>query len=183
MSFTKENLNVVLVGWRGSGKDTFANYLTNTHNFKRYAFADAVKDYSANLYDIPRHLFDHPMKKNQIVYCNKSPRDICIHVGEMAKKMNENIWVDKVYNSIISSNHTSNVISDCRFPVELSTMKKLPNCITVWIDRFNSIPEECKYEPTENSLNQSHCELTVVNKGTLFDFYSNIEYFLDNFNF
>ena len=183
----KTNLNIILVGWRGSGKDTFADYLVKHYNYKRYAFADAVKEYSANLYDIPRHLFDDPLKKNQKYAFNKSPRDICIHVGEMAKKINENIWVDKVFHSINGSSSSSssgggNVISDCRFPVELNRMKMLENSVSVWINRFEEIPDECINEPTENSLSQSDCDLTVVNKGTMYDFYCNIEYFLDNFN-
>ena len=105
----KTNLNIILVGWRGSGKDTFADYLVKHYNYKRYAFADAVKEYSANLYDIPRHLFDDPLKKNQKYAFNKSPRDICIHVGEMAKKINENIWVDKVFHSINGSGSSCSI--------------------------------------------------------------------------
>ena len=39
------------LGNKGSGKDTAGNYLVKHHNYKRYAFADPIKE-------IARHLFN-----------------------------------------------------------------------------------------------------------------------------
>jgi hypothetical protein len=56
-------LVVALSGWKQSGKDTVANYLTKCHNFTRVAFADSLKDLVAQEYDIPRNYLDDPKHK------------------------------------------------------------------------------------------------------------------------
>lgn len=50
---------IALSGWRGSGKDTIADYLANNYGYKRIAFADKLKDMTAQQYDVPRNYFDN----------------------------------------------------------------------------------------------------------------------------
>lgn len=49
---------VAISGWKGSGKDTVANFLVRTYGFKRLSFADELKDMMASQYGIPRSHFD-----------------------------------------------------------------------------------------------------------------------------
>lgn len=176
---------LVLLGWRGSGKDTFANYIVNNYKFRKYAFADSVKDISSDLYNVPRNLFDDPIKKNEKLsdpdLFQYSPRDICIHVGQSIKKIDPQIWIKRILEKI--NINKLNVITDCRFPNELETVKnKFPHCKSIWIDRFDSIPNECVNETSENSLNKKDAEFSIKNKDCIETFHGSIDSFLSQFN-
>lgn len=53
--------------WKGSGKDTAADHLIKSHDFKRIGFADPLKDTVAQQFSIPRtHLDDPNFKENAL---------------------------------------------------------------------------------------------------------------------
>jgi deoxynucleotide monophosphate kinase-like protein len=54
---------IAISGWKGSGKDTAANYLIEKKNYLRVAFADPLKDMVATTYNIPRSSLDDPKVK------------------------------------------------------------------------------------------------------------------------
>lgn len=56
---------IALSGWKQSGKDTVADYLGKEYSFKRFGFADILKDMVAEQYDIPRNSLDDPALKEQ----------------------------------------------------------------------------------------------------------------------
>lgn len=67
---------VALSGWKGSGKDTLANYLVERHGFKRLAFADELKDMASQEFNIPRSHFDDPrFKEKPILLMPVDPKD------------------------------------------------------------------------------------------------------------
>jgi hypothetical protein len=67
---------VILSGWKGSGKDTVANFLSNELDYKRIAFADFLKDIVARQYNIPRHYFDDRiLKESPLLSLPVCPRD------------------------------------------------------------------------------------------------------------
>ena len=67
---------VALSGWKGSGKDTLANYLVKKYGFKRLAFADKLKDMASQEYGIPREHFDDPrFKEKPILSMPVNPKD------------------------------------------------------------------------------------------------------------
>ena len=41
-----------LLGRKQSGKDTLGNYLVDKYNYKRYAFADPIKDILKIMFDL-----------------------------------------------------------------------------------------------------------------------------------
>lgn len=53
----------MISGYRGSGKDTMADYLCQKYKFVRFAFADHLKDLCSSLYQISRSDMDDPIKK------------------------------------------------------------------------------------------------------------------------
>lgn len=56
---------ISLSGWKGSGKDEIAKYLIERHGFTRLAFADVLKDMTAEAYQVPRSWFDDPELKEK----------------------------------------------------------------------------------------------------------------------
>jgi hypothetical protein len=49
---------VALSGWKGSGKDTLAEYMIKNYNFKKLSFAESLKDLVSKEYGVPREHFD-----------------------------------------------------------------------------------------------------------------------------
>lgn len=49
---------VAISGWKNSGKDTVADFLVRTRNFKKLSFAHMLKDMASEQYSIPRAHFD-----------------------------------------------------------------------------------------------------------------------------
>ena len=56
-------LVILLSGWSGSGKDAVASILTERAGFKRFAFADPLKEIVAEELKIPLHWCHDPVRK------------------------------------------------------------------------------------------------------------------------
>jgi hypothetical protein len=54
---------IALSGFKGSGKDTVAQYLAHEYLFEQQAFADVLKDMVSAQYNIPRSWCDDPIYK------------------------------------------------------------------------------------------------------------------------
>jgi len=159
---------VVFCGWRGSGKDTYANHLVENKDFIRLAFADEIKNYCAKEYGLPRDLFDdRALKEVEIQGLGKSPRDLCIEVGNHFRAIDPDHWI----KSVISRMHSYPMsqrfaITDCRFPRELKLIQSYfgetdtDACISIWIHRFESPPSN---DLTEISLSKELCDYVLDN--------------------
>ena len=175
---------ILLCGWKGSGKDTIANYLTKKHNYKRFAFADSLKDEISNDYNIKRELFDCRKSKEKKIFIPKlndyfSPRELCITIGQERKKFDEYYWVNKVVKDINCSKNVKCVISDCRFPIELNRFKLSNfNCISIWVNRFD---KNNSSDITETSLSYTNCDYFINNKNDFSTLYVEIEKILKKF--
>lgn len=125
---------VLLSGYRGHGKDAFASFLTQDLGFKRYAFADRLKEAAAYLFKIPlEHFYDRDLKeKKRTQWPYMSPRDIVIKMGTNALRnhFDKDIWIRTVAQQVATDvanvvhwNTTSPVrlrfvITDVRFANE-----------------------------------------------------------------
>jgi hypothetical protein len=56
---------LALSGWKGSGKDTCADYLVSRYGYKRLSFADKMKDDAAVKWNVPREWFDDRTMKEK----------------------------------------------------------------------------------------------------------------------
>ena len=69
-------LIVAISAWKGSGKDTAADYLVANWGFKRIGFADPLKDNVAKEFGISRDTLDLPdLKEKPIFRMPVSPKD------------------------------------------------------------------------------------------------------------
>lgn len=67
---------IAISGYKGSGKDTAADYLVKEHKAVRVAFADNLKDMVAREYDIPRSYMDDPqLKEAPLLHLPVTPKD------------------------------------------------------------------------------------------------------------
>jgi hypothetical protein len=126
---------VLLAGWSNAGKDTLGNYLVANHGFKRYAFADAVKDAAAKRYGFDRALADtHAGKetmvepKNFLMPAGRTVRQwVTYHAEERKRVEGADCWAASLATTLLSRSIPPSkvVVTDWRFPEELVALQRL----------------------------------------------------------
>lgn len=115
---------LLLAGTKRSGKDTVADYLVDTFQFKKLSFAAPLKAVCKDIFDLTAGQLDGDNKDSVDSRYNKTPRQIVQYFGtdlmqfELMKFMPEMgrlVWVQKLMRDI---GHSNVVISDMRFKHE-----------------------------------------------------------------
>ena len=114
---------ILLAGFSGAGKDTTADLLVKHKGYKRFAFADPIKERIAKDLDIPIELL-HTVEGKQKVVAGKTLRQHCIDLGERKRKEDLEYWVKETAEAIRKSGCESIVISDWRLLPELLGLQK-----------------------------------------------------------
>lgn len=140
-------------GFIGSGKDTIADYLVNFHEFRRESFASTLKDAVAAVFGWDRILLEGRTKEarewreqvdpwwaERLNMPTLTPRWILQYWGtEVCRKgFHDDIWIASLENKLRLSKD-SVVISDCRFPNEIQSIRNAGGKI-VWVQR-GDLPE------------------------------------------
>lgn len=135
-------------GFIGSGKDTIADYLVNVHGFRRESFANTLKDAVAAVFGWDRVMLEGRTKEarewreqvdtwwaERLNIPNLTPRWVLQQWGtEVCRKgFHDDIWIASVENKLRRSKDNI-VISDCRFPNEIASIKNAGGSI-VRVDR------------------------------------------------
>ena len=137
-----------ICGFIGSGKDTVADYLVNFHEFRRESFANTLKDAVSAVFGWDRTLLEGRTAEarewreqvdswwaERLDMPTLTPRWVLQYWGtEVCRKsFHDDIWIASLENKIRNSkDHV--VISDCRFPNEISSIKNAGGKI-VWVQR------------------------------------------------
>jgi len=140
-------------GFIGSGKDTIADYLVNFHEFRRESFASTLKDAVAAVFGWDRIMLEGRTKEarewreqvdswwaTRLDMPTLTPRWVLQYWGtEVCRKgFHDDIWIASLENKLRNSkDHV--VISDCRFPNEIKSIKDAGGQI-VWVQR-GALPE------------------------------------------
>ena len=128
-----------LMGYGRSGKDTVAQILGDIYDFKRYAFADAVRVMALDIdpwVEIPYHGF------RRLAYvvddlgweAAKSFPDVrrlLQDVGTAGRKMNEDMWLNHVASQLDWDGPRNAVITDVRFVNEAAWVERLGTTVRV----------------------------------------------------
>jgi hypothetical protein len=144
---------VGICGFIGSGKDTVADYLVNFHEFRRESFASTLKDAVSAVFGWDRTLLEGRTKEarewreqvdpwwaERLDMPTLTPRWVLQYWGtEVCRKaFHDDIWIASLENKLRNSkDHV--VISDCRFPNEIPSIKHAGGQI-VWVQR-GELPE------------------------------------------
>ena len=125
-------------GFIGSGKDTIADYLVNVHGFRRESFANTLKDAVAAVFGWDRVMLEGRTKEarewreqvdpwwaERLGIPTLTPRWVLQYWGtEVCRKgFHDDIWIASVENKLRRSKDNI-VISDCRFPNEIASIKQ-----------------------------------------------------------
>ena len=154
---------VGILGFKGSGKDTAANALI-ADGYVKFAFADALKDVIASMFNWPRHLMEGDTAESRawrekpdawwaakLDIENFSPRMAMQLIGTnvMRQHFSDQIWISNVENKIASLGHDKVVITDCRFENETRMVTQLGGKLI----RIRKGPEPIFYQ---FSVNMNH---------------------------
>ena len=141
INVNKENKNGLVIGFVGligSGKDTAADFLVNSHGFRRDSFANTLKDAVAAVFGWDRILLEGRTKEarewreqedvwwaQRLNMPGLTPRKVLQLWGtEVCRAgFHDDIWIASVENKIRKT--TDNiVISDVRFPNEIEAIRR-----------------------------------------------------------
>src|SRR5882757_6905760 len=126
-----------LAGFKGSGKNTAADYLTKEYGFEQLSFAAKLKESAAALFDIDPARWDYLKNDSQAKITLDDPVNfsrITVTAREFLQRYGteshrnvfwDSFWVDLVLppGNRYSTN-TNMVVSDVRFENEVSRVKE-----------------------------------------------------------
>jgi hypothetical protein len=144
---------VGICGLIGSGKDTVADYLVNFHEFRRESFASTLKDAVSSVFGWDRTMLEGRTKEarewreevdqwwaERLDMPTLTPRWVLQYWGtEVCRRgFHDDIWIASLENKLRNSRDNI-VISDCRFPNEIASIKNAGGKI-LWVKR-GQLPE------------------------------------------
>lgn len=149
---------VLISGYAGSGKDTFAGFLIkHLSGAQKYAFADPIKE-------IARKYFEWDGIKDE------RGRKLLIEIGAAGMEENLYIWAERVIEKIMEEQSKTAVITDWRFKHEYQRIKKAfgnKNIVTIRIERERlNIIDDITEHDLDDFLN---FDFVVSNNGSLQD--------------
>lgn len=189
-------------GLIGSGKDTIADYLVNSHGFLRESWAGTLKDAVAAVFGWDRILLEGKTSESRKwrevpdewwssrLGVDVTPRRVLQVWGtEVCRNSyHDDIWIASLENKLRKTNDNV-VISDSRFPNELDSVKRIGG-ITIrvmrgsnpeWVDYLHEygVTEEFKnrwpsVHASEYSSVCSNYDYMIYNDGSIDDLYSQI---------
>ena len=123
---------ICLTGVIGSGKDYKASEYSHK-GYQKLSFADGVREVSwMTLNWTPNSSGEYEtfknmkltLKMNSINYSEITGRNYLVNIGDgLRNKINPLIWINMVESKIDNSTNTKFVISDCRYPNEITYFK------------------------------------------------------------
>jgi adenylate kinase family enzyme len=170
-----------ILGKKGSGKDTMAEFLIQQYQFKQFTYAEPLKKICQDLFSLTDEQVTCPILKETVDQrWGKSPRQILQEIGTdlFRKHYDENIWVKILKEKIILEPKEQNiVVSDIRHQNELDTITEFTNCLIFRIERPNV--STLDNHSTENNILQYNNIITIQNNSTIQDFHSKIKTILE----
>ena len=183
-----------ICGFKGSGKDTVADYLVEHKNFTKISFASVLKDIIAIIFNWDRNMIEGNTPENRLLreredkwWSDKlgvkcTPRWAMQNIGTdiFRKYFNDNIWLYTLQKRLEDNKDKNYVVSDVRFPNEIEFLQSI-NAILIYVEREE--PEEWFYDlskvPKELHISEWIWikylpKICIRNRGTKEDLYKEI---------
>lgn len=180
-----------VVGFIGSGKGTVGDILAREHGYRKFAFADALKDAVSGIFLWPRGLLEGDTHASRafrervdVWWSHKfgyevTPRLILQKFGTEACRTGiaDNIWIAALEKRI--HGYEDVVITDCRFPNEIDFIRSAGGKIIRVKRGDDPTPEELsKMHISETAWNNYDPDFVIHNEGTKDDLKENIKIIL-----
>ena len=161
-----------ICGNKFSGKDTIGNYLVENYQYKRFAFADSLKDICKILFDFNNEQLYGNEKEILDEYWLKTPRELFQTIGTdlFRNNFSEDFWIKvlekKLIQELKNNPFQKIVITDVRFPNEADMIKRLDGKIFKVNRNENSDLHE-----SENYIDLINADINIINNGTKEELY------------
>lgn len=193
--------NVILLsGWKGSGKDTAAEYLAKQYQYTQLSLASKLKDIVSSTYRVPREDLDNPTRKEmplhhlpviptdsftesvQSLLSNElssgywTPRALCILEGSIKRAVYANYWSRELITEILDNPELNYVISDVRYLSEMDTLRMFiqpDQLLTLRLNRHQLIETT---DPSERDLDKYNFDMVLSNTGTKEELYEAMDF-------
>lgn len=156
-----------ITGSAGSGKDTFAKYFIDNHNFTRYSLADPIKRMIEAAFGVTPDIWDDRMKKEtSIDWLGVSPRVLAQTLGtEWGRQLvHPDLWLLLAKQAL--HQHHNLIIPDIRFDNEAEWIEKNGG-ILLKIVGGNAPPVDNPGHASEQGISPYLVTKTVQNTGTI----------------
>jgi hypothetical protein len=199
-----------ICGLQSSGKDSIGDYLINNYNFKKFSFAEALKDIISILFGWDRKKIegitpeDRLWREQPDIWWSTelkipyfSPRYAMQFIGTdlFRKYFNNDIWVIILKKRILESSQSTNiVITDCRFSNEINTIRDCGGQIIhvyrnlpIWfidykLDKINTNDlKEMNIHVSEYAWIKEKCDHLIFNSNSLRELYQEIDLLMKTF--
>lgn len=158
-----------MAGYARVGKDTVADMLVRHYGFKKFAFADLLRDF---VWDLDPLIADgirwrdpvrmHGYEQAKDMY--PEIRGVLQRTGAAARNLlDPDVWVKPVVE--LASEHPRAVISDVRYPNEANAIESFPDGFVVRITRPGHGPVNGHI--SETALDEWPCRYGIQNSGSL----------------
>ena len=160
-----------------SGKDTVGDYLVKNCGYKRFAFADPMKDMICALLSCTRDWLE-AHKDEHIPAIGYSPRELLQTVGtEWGRNtLNKDFWVDITFRQIANMHEgawAGVVITDCRFENEAKRIRKEGGIIAhIRREEAATVAEHV----SEAGIAMKGCDCKLYNNDTIPDLYRAVDF-------
>lgn len=177
-----------ILGKKRSGKDTSGDYLVEKYNFKKYAFADPIKEICRILFDFNEEQLYGEKKEAVDFRWYLTPRDAFQKIGtefgqndinnyfpRMKERLkDEIIWI-KLFKIWYEKNKNHDiVITDVRFQHEIDAIKSLGGNI-IKVNRNNIANDKHISENYVDNVDKNEIYYFINNNYKLEDLYSQID--------
>lgn len=151
-----------LLGRKGHGKDTIADYLVQNYNYSKFAFALSLKDIIKQLFDFNDDQLYGNSKEEIDPRWGKSPRWIMQFLGTdvFRNTFGEDFWIKSLKYKIKDYNLV--VISDVRFQNEADFIKEIGG--KIWKVERNINNNIYSNHESENNIDQIEYDLLIKNE-------------------
>ena len=171
---------VGVCGKAGSGKDTIADYLVEKKGFKKIALADPIKRLVKDVFVLDdKTMYDRVEREKPLEqWGNWSVRKLLQVIGtEMFRRhISEDIWVRSLWYRVKEDPTSNYIISDVRFPNELSFLKEAGKedflSMKVVRDGYNGQVGVIGHESEKYDL---ETDILIHNNGSFSELYGRID--------
>ena len=170
-------------GFAGAGKDTFGNIFVQKFGYKRFAFADFLKEMVSAKYGVPLNTLHSQAGKEG--YCDdniRTWRQVLLDEAAEERGRNPDVFASLCADAIFSEvAYDKFVITDWRFPNELSVLRdRFPSAkiFTILIRRKSQNGLSPVAHSSEYHLLEHSPDFIVENNGSEADLVVRAKYIL-----
>lgn len=177
-------LIVLISGYAKSGKDVVADHLVKNAGFSVFKIADKLKNDVSDRYNIPIQDLESQKGKDKIYCINgelKTGRRLLIDTAAKERGVDTLVYTKDVIKRIKSSGKERVVISDIRYPIEITSIKSEFIKTRVIHARVYRFDKSSVNDPSETQLDDYHVDYRLNNKKDLNFFHNTISLFIKKF--